>query len=424
MNAPSHPEHRQPSRPVDAGDPRHAMLLAARQATPTTLDAALADAADGCDVAPRRSCEPHQRIRPSTRTRAQPPHIWHLVLLALLALLTLPAGFLWLAIVSGPQAAAAAAVQDATTAAAPTPTPVRAATPSPSLASAPLACDDGNRELYGRSLIVEADEWICGDANAYGGSVTVLGHVGGNVAAFGGSVTVAGEVDGNVTAFGGSVSLLSGARVGGDVQTWGGSIHREPQAVVLGNVERGDRMARMIGTRWLGSPHDWTFAWPWLVAWSLLAAIVVTLFPERTARVRVVARHAAVRSAVVGLLTAVLGVALAAVLFATCIGIPISLLVMGGLLAGWVLGTVAVGLWLGEQVVHAVAPREQSPLLKAVVGVALLAGLETIPCLGAAIAVLASSLGLGAALLSRFGAHRSSWHTPIPAPPLPAPPLV
>ncbi|GAC1447457.1 MAG: hypothetical protein PVSMB4_02910 [Ktedonobacterales bacterium] len=319
-------------------------------------------------------------------------------------MLTLPVALVWLVIVAGPQDAAAA--------------PVPAQVPARSGGQLPLVCDGGNRVTYGRSLLIEGGEWICGDADSYGGSVTVLGHVGGNVTAFGGSVNVAGEVDGNVTALGGSVRLLGGARVGGDVQTWGGSIHREPQAVVLGNVERGDRMARMADMRWLGGGRDWTFPWPWLVAWSLLAAIVVTLFPERTARVRMVARHAALRSVVVGLLTAVLGVGLAAVLFATCIGIPISLLVVGGLLAGWVLGTVAVGLWLGEQIVHAVAPHEHSPLLTAVVGVALLAGLETVPCLGGAVALFASSLGLGAALLSRFGTQRSSWHTPLPAPPL------
>jgi cytoskeletal protein CcmA (bactofilin family) len=288
---------------------------------------------------------------------------------------------------------------------------------APPFAAPPLGCVSGNLVAFARALVVGADQSICGDVDTYGGSVTVLGRVGGNVTAFGGSVSILGEVDGNVTAFGGSVDLAPGARVAGDVRTWGGGFHRASGAFISGDVERGDRIASAYGAHWLGFSGGWSFPWPWILGWSVLAAVVITLFPERTARVRIVARRAAMRSLVVGLLTALLGIALAGVLFATCIGIPISLLVMAALLAGWVLGTVAVGLWLGERVVHAMAPRAQSPLLPAVVGVALLTGAELIPCVGGAVAVIASSLGLGAALLSRFGAQRSGLPMPLPSPP-------
>jgi hypothetical protein len=297
--------------------------------------------------------------------------------------------------------------------------PPESALARPLQAGSPVDCSPGNRVAYLGNLVVSAGDWICGDAIAYGGGVRVQGHVGGNVTAFAGSVTVSGEVDGNVTAFGGSVDLLPDARVSGDVQTWGGSVRRSPLSIVYGNVEREDRLTEMTGGRGLGLSSNWAFPWPWVLAWALLAAVVVTLFPERTARVGAVARGAALRSVVVGLLTALLGVGLASVLFATCIGIPVSLIVLGGLLAGWVLGTVSVGRWLGERLVGVVAARERrSALLPALVGMTLLAGAEAIPCVGGALALIVGSLGLGAALLSRFGTRRSGWPPPVPAHPL------
>ncbi len=279
------------------------------------------------------------------------------------------------------------------------------------------ACEPRTLVVYARSLSVETDQWICGDADAYGGSVRVLGHVGGNVTAFGGSVTIAGVVDGNVTALGGNVNLLPTARVAGDVQVWGGSLHRAPTAIVYGDINSGNRMSAIVGDVWPGLSTEWRFPVLWVLAWALLAAVVVTLFPERTTHVRLVARAATGRSLVVGLLTAVLGTGLAGVLFVTCIGIPLSLLVLGGLLVGWVLGTVAVGLWLGERLVGAVASGRRSPLLAAVVGVTVLSGIESIPCLGSAVALIAGSLGLGAALLSRFGGPRAASSLPAPVPP-------
>lgn len=296
------------------------------------------------------------------------------------------------------------------------PLPVAAAAPLGAFPAPDASCTSGTLSGYGQSIVVSPATWICGDASAYGGSVTVDGHVSGNVSAFGGGVTVAGQVDGNVVAVGGDVTLEPGARVGGDVDSWGGSVHRATDTLVSGAVDRGQWVTNSFSGNWPGASARWAFPWPWILVWSLLAVIIVTLFPERTARVRTAARHAAVRSVSVGLLTAILGSVLAAVLFATCVGIPISLLVVAVLLVGWALGTVAVGLGVGSLVFRVVAPRARSPLLRAVVGVVLLGGVESIPCVGGAIAALVSLLGLGATLLSRFGSPRFAARRRLPAP--------
>jgi hypothetical protein len=180
--------------------------------------------------------------------------------------------------------------------------------------------------------------------------------------------------------------------------------------MVAGNIESGDHMRDFAGGLWPSDLTGWHFPAFWLLGWTVLAALVATLLPERTARVRQVARAAVGRSLVVGLLTAILGVGLAGLLFATCIGIPFSLLLLLGLTAAWVLGTVAISLWLGERLLGALSLARPSPVLAAVVGAAVLTALESIPCLGAAVMLAASCIGLGAALLSRFGGR-----TPAPA---------
>ncbi len=289
---------------------------------------------------------------------------------------------------------------------------------SPSSPHAPIpgtqtdSCTSGAVTGYGQSVLVAARSWICGDASAYGGSVTVDGHVSGNVAAFGGGVIVGGQVDGSVAAVGGDVTLEPGARVGGDVDSWGGTVRRQSDALVAGGINRGQWVFSSFGGTWLGFARQWAFPWSWVIGWSLVAALIVTILPERTARVGMVARRATVRSFSVGLLTAILGLALAGVLFVTCVGIPISLVLVLVLLVAWALGTVAVGLGVGGAVLRVIAPRVRSPRVRAIVGVVLLGGVESIPCVGGAIAALVSILGLGATLLSRFGSPRVAARRP------------
>jgi hypothetical protein len=280
-----------------------------------------------------------------------------------------------------------------------------------------LECAPGNRVAYGHALIVLATDWICGDADVYGGSVEVLGHVSGNVIALGGAATINGEVDGNVTAFGGNVTLLGAARVAGDVQVWGGRVVHMPGATVAGNIESSDRVRDFAGGVWPSYATSWHFPVFWLLGWAVLAGLVATLLPERTARVRQVAGAALGRSLLVGLLTALLGVGLAALLFATCIGIPFSLLLVAGLIAAWVLGTVAVSLGVGERLLGVIAPGRSSPVVAAVIGAVVLAVVESVPCVGGALTVVASSIGLGATLLSRFGGRHSSPSVGMVAPP-------
>jgi hypothetical protein len=198
--------------------------------------------------------------------------------------------------------------------------------------------------VFGQSVTIAADEHICGDASVYGGHITVLGEVDGNVTAVGGDVTIYGQVAGDVRAIGGSVYLQDGARVLGNVHAVGGQVLRDRQAVVGGSIQRENVRHDVVPLGWFGLGDGYAFPWLSLIFWLLAALCVAHFFPEPLGRVRSIARRDFGRSLAMGAVTAVAGGVVSVVLIATCLGIPVALVVLGALWLAWVVGTVALGL--------------------------------------------------------------------------------
>lgn len=283
---------------------------------------------------------------------------------------------------------------------------------APAVAQAPRlfaeACSGNDRNAVGNNVVVAENEWLCGGTTAYGGDVTVLGHVSGNATSLGGNVTVGGEVDGNVTAFGGDITLLPNSLVAGDVQTWGGRIIRAPDAVVQGSVGHVTQPAGMI------QPDSWYMfpghGVPWLnlIFWALASSGIAYFFPTQLLRVRQMAQARLGESLLIGVAALLVGVAASLVLFVTCVGIPVALLL---LLAGWVLsvfGTVALGFWLGELLVRKAVYRQRpSFVVAALVGTLLLALPAEIPCVGGILRFIVTATGLGAASLTLYFARNT-----------------
>ena len=251
---------------------------------------------------------------------------------------------------------------------------------------------------------------VTGDVAAYGGSVTISssGKVDGDVTSYGGRVEVAGLVQGDVNSYGGGVKLDSTAHVDGDVQSSGGAITMEPGAVVDGSIERNHPTSFSLTNLPFFKPFGFTFPVVSIIVWVLLAAALAFWFPQRTLRVGEVMFSRLPRSLAVGALSWVLGLILAVILAFTILGIPLTLAILLVLAAGGILGNVAVGWLIGRSILQRFVHRDASPLLEAMVGVAILALLESIPVFGFLLSVFIALLGVGATLLSRFGSR--SWH--------------
>ena len=270
---------------------------------------------------------------------------------------------------------------------------------SPNQTTESVTVCGGNVAVLGR---------VSGDVTSYGGRVNVSpsGSVDGDIHSYGGRVEVAGQVDGDVTSYGGGVTLDGTAHITGDVRAYGGAITRQPGAVVDGSIERNPTSGLSLTNLPFFNPFGFTIPGIGILVWVLIAAALAHWFPQRTLRVGEVMFGRLPRSLAVGALSWVLGLILAVILALTIIGIPLTLAIVLVLAAGGILGNVAVGWLIGRAILQRFARRDISRVVEAMVGVAILAFIESIPLIGFLLSLFIALLGVGAVLLSRFGSSR------------------
>jgi hypothetical protein len=274
---------------------------------------------------------------------------------------------------------------------------------------APSGCTESSRTVFEQSLDIGRNDWVCGNVTAFGGETTVEGRVGGNVTDVGGSITIAGRVDGDVTAVGGDVTLQAGADVMGNVHAVGGRLHRDTGTTIGGTQEQGIVTPDLPPLQWLTFSGSYTFPWGHLLFWDLAGVAVATMFPRQLRQLRRVAARHVPGSLFAGIAGWVLGAIAAAVLFVTCLGIPIALLLLAALWLASAAGTIAFGLWIGELLLGRSRTERSSPVLATVLGVSLIVLAKSIPGAGGVITVLMWCLGLGAALLALLATRRPAY---------------
>jgi hypothetical protein len=292
-----------------------------------------------------------------------------------------------------------------------------------------------------------------------GSSITVAEdeHVTDPVVAVGGSVTVLGRVDDDVVAVGGSVRLGPKSRVRGDVTAVGGRVEQERGAQIGGTVNEV-----RIGPQFDFRPWH-VFAGDWLDGWSVVGdgfrfagtLLRVSLVVLLVLMVALVAAGPVERigeragrdpwlSGFTGLLAQLLFIPVlvltVVILAVSIIGIPLLVLVPFGIIAfllavlvgfagvaqrigRWAVGPdrpVFIALAVGVVLVSAVAllTRLLSLLPLPLWPITWIVGLT-----GFLVEYVAWTVGLGAALLTRFGTRgRQVIYPPTPPPPLPVGP--
>lgn len=153
------------------------------------------------------------------------------------------------------------------------------------------------------------------------------------------------------------------------------------------------------------------------VLFGILGLLAGLIMPENLRRITGAAREATAFSGMAGVLTAiavpsliVLLIPLSIVLTLVCIGLlgfPIMFLLALGLVAGVVLGWIAVGTWLGLRLFG--RGKDAGIARAAALGTGLLTfitgavGLVTLGCGSWALGIVFSAIGLGAVALTQFG---------------------
>jgi hypothetical protein len=254
---------------------------------------------------------------------------------------------------------------------------------------------------------------------ALGRDVLVAGEVRSDVAAFDGSVRVTGRVAGDLIVLDGDAHLGPRARVGGDVFVLGGRVEAAPGATIEGRTVAHPTAA----AAWLtllegpslglgaGSPLVLGTKLALMAAWMALTLLLFAASGRQVLATSATVRREPFRCFAVGL-TGVLALVLTAVALAALApplaGAPLLALVVLFALLLKLWGMVAVFHALGARAATALRRPRPLALNAATAGLLILGLVKFVPHLGAWIWTVATLIGVGASLGSKFG-RQEAW---------------
>jgi hypothetical protein len=238
----------------------------------------------------------------------------------------------------------------------------------------------------------------------------------------GGDVRVYGRVRHEVVSVFGSVYLGSASEVQGDVVSIGGTVDREPGAVVGGEVTIIDASGI---TAWLtGLPGKtledlrriWgTFGWLSSLGFILLALLVVSVIPAGVGAVSFQIEHYLLRTILWGLFGMALAVPLVGALFISVVGIVMIPVLIGFLGCTVLFGYIAVAQLVGKRIAISVRRPGRPIVLETLIGMAVLLLAGLVPVAGWFVKGVAVFLGFGGVLGALTAGSRAAAH-PVPGP--------
>ncbi len=251
-----------------------------------------------------------------------------------------------------------------------------------------------------------------------GRDVIVEGEAHSEVAAIGGSVEVLGSVQGDVIVLGGDARLAAGAKVEGEVFVLGGRLEAAPGAFIGGRAVSYPSASSAWLTLLEGPAIGLAATEPVLLALkaALLSAwllLLMLLFAVSGKQVESTSRSVADEPfrnfwvGLVGVATLVLTTLFLTTFAGPLISFPLVCLVVLVLLLAKLWGVVAVFHALGSWCFRRLGRRPQV-LEAASLGLVILGIFKFFPFVGAWVWTVATLIGVGAALTTKFG-RREAW---------------
>lgn len=259
---------------------------------------------------------------------------------------------------------------------------------------------------------------------AIGRDLVVEGEALSHAVALDGAIRVDGSVAGDVITLGGDVHLAPGARVDGDIFVLGGRLEAEPGAVVGGRSVTypgvSGAFLTLLEAPALGLERDLRVVLG--VKLALLTgwlALLVMLFSGAGRELLSTSRSVVeepLRAFAVGLsfvLATVVTLVALNLALAALIGIPFVFLLLLLALLAKMWGMAAVFHAVGSVLARRFGVRRPLPLTAATLGLLLLGALKFVPFLGLWVWWLATFVGIGASLVTKFG-RREPWLVEVP----------
>lgn len=278
------------------------------------------------------------------------------------------------------------------------------------------------RVVLGGEFVLETGDTLDGDLAIVGGIATLMAdsEVNGTVFLVGGNLVVDGKISGDLAVVGGNARLGPAAVVGGDVLTFGGNVNRNG-GTIMGDTISGEELnfplstqfARDLPFRYFNTGIGTNFVvrtLTFLIQSFMLAALavlIVMFLPKNVDMVASTIVSQPVISGAFGLLTFIVAPILIVFLIITiCLAI-VGIAGVVVLIAAGVLGWIALGLEVGKRLGKAMN-QDYQPVVAAGLGTLIFALVVNgigfiIPCVGWLAPFLASAVGLGAVLMTRFG---------------------
>lgn len=255
---------------------------------------------------------------------------------------------------------------------------------------------------------------------ALGRDLVIDGEARSHAVALSGDARVSGTVRGDLVVLGGSAHLAEGAMVGGDVHVLGGRIEMAPGVEIGGRSvaypDASDLWIALVEGPTLGTPTRVVIGakLALLAFWSFLVLLLFSIARRELESTSAAVREEPFRNFFVGL-TGVSAMVLTALFFSafsgTFLGVPLLVLVAVVALVLRFWGMVAVFHALGAWLHARLGRRAPLPLVAATWGLAALGVAKLVPMVGAWTWTLATFLGIGAALTTKFG-RREAWIDP------------
>ncbi|PSN11694.1 hypothetical protein C7271_24315 [filamentous cyanobacterium CCP5] len=261
--------------------------------------------------------------------------------------------------------------------------------------SVPAQAESTTQDVFkiGGDLIVTGTP-TTGDAFAIGGDVTVQEGV---------------TIRGDVFAIGGSLQLKDNARVNGDAFAIGGRVIRADSAVVNGSeftlLENFDGLFDrfgVIGTLYLMNVGFWTAAF--IVA-AIAGCLLLLLLPGHVEAISGTIQARPFMSLVSGVGGFVALLMLTVLTSGSVIGAVLIPLANLAMMLTWLLGGVAICIWLGK---HLGGQNSQAHFRHFWWGLIVLFVVSLIPLVGGLLVGLVTLFGFGATLLDRYGTRTAN----------------
>lgn len=223
--------------------------------------------------------------------------------------------------------------------------------------------------------------------------------------AVGGSVTVGGKVKEDVVAVGGDVVLLPTAVVGGNVAAVGGKIDKAAGAVVKGEITEVKFPAGMI-MKGLG----WGIAVISLlsfISFLILAAILIALFGKPLGITSYYIERLPGHALLWGFLGAILVVPLVILMLISIIGIPFIPVFLIILAAACIFGYIAASQLIGKIFLRLIRVYNKPMMIETLTGLIVLFIISLLPIFGCIVKIIFGLMGLGAVIVTWFGAKQA-----------------